>query len=309
MMLLLASVAYADCPSGERTRASALVSSMSRAEAAFAEMDEAGFLRARAEVRAVFECLGERLDPEEVVKLHVHEALAAFLDGNEVATVESLQAATRVYGGDALPSRVAPSGTALRTLYDDAWHDTPRETEPFMAAKKTVVYVDGKKASARPARTATLVQVESQGGSLLETVYLRPGQPLPASVGEGQVATSAARTGVHVGVEAGLPTGGRVEFALANNYVECVVIRVGGNVNAAGPGLVVAAGVDVPMGESLWDIEATAGVFIGAAGPYLLGAAAQYDPDGAFQLNLGVMLAGASTLSHPMADVNAQWVW
>lgn len=308
MMLLLATLALADCPSGERTRASALASSLSRAETAFAEMDEAGFLRARAEVRAVFECLGERLEPHQVVSLHVHEALAAFLDGNETATVESLQAATRVYGGDALPSRVAPAGTALRTLYDDAWHDTPRESQPFVAAKRTVVYVDGKKSTSRPVRTATLVQVES-GGSLVDTAYLRPGEALPASVGEGSVVATQERTGVHVGVEAGLPLGGRVEFALANNYVECVAIRVGGNVNTAGPGLVVAAAVDVPMGESTWDIEATAGVFIGAAGPYLVGAAAQYDPDGAFQLNLGVLISGVSTFSHPMADINAQWVW
>ncbi len=308
MTLLLASLAHAACPDGERTRASTLASAMARGEAAFAEMDEAAFLRAHAEVRAVFECLGERLDEREVVSLHVHEALAAFLDGNETATVESLQAATRVYGGDALPSRVAPAGTALRTLYDDAWHDTPREREPFSVGRRMVAYVDGKKGTERPVRTATLLQIESQG-DLVYTGYLRPADPLPSEL-SGEVARDdAQREGVHFGVEAGLPLGARVEFALANNYLECVAIRVGGNVNVSGPGLMIAGAVDVPMGESDWDFEATGGAFIGNVGPYLLGGAAQYDPSGAFQLNLGLMITGVSTFDHPMLDINAQWVF
>ena len=211
-----------------------------------------------------------------------------------------------MYGGDALPSRVAPSGTALRDLYDDAWHDIPRDTETFAIPKRTTVYVDGKRTTSRPLRTAALLQLEDSDGKLLYTGYLHPDDPLPPEITEGADAGPTSQTGVHFGIEAGLPVGVRLEIALANNYIECFAIRVGGNVAfSLGPGLMVAGAVDVPLGTGPWDFEGTFGGFLGIQSSYLVGGAAQYDPEGAFQLNLGAHY----TLVGPMADSNAQWVW
>jgi hypothetical protein len=249
-----------------------------------------------------------------VVSLHIHQALAAFLDGNEPETVESLQAATRVYGGDALPSRVAPSGTALRDLYDDAWREIPRDTETFGSPKGFTVYVDGKKTTTRATRTAILLQIEDAKKNITYTGYLRPGEPLPVNITDAPVGDDGQSKGFHFGVEAGLPTGVRVEYHLGTEYVESVALRVGGNVVPTGFGLMVAAAVDVPIGSGPWDFEGTAGVFVGSVGPFLIGGAAQYDPSGPFQLNLGMALSGNDTFGvflfdSPMADINAQWVW
>lgn len=309
MLLLLASLAEAACPSGKTVSAGTLLSALSKAESAFADMDEAAFKIARTEARASFDCLDDRLTTDQVVALHIHEALAAFLDGKEPETIQSLQAATRVYGGDALPSRVAPSGTALRDLYDDAWHDIPRDTETFAIPKRTSVYVDGKRTTSRPLRTAALIQLEDSNGKLLYTGYLHPDEPLPPEITENAESGNTARTGVHFGVEAGLPLGARVEIALDNNFIECFVIRVGGNAVPTDFGLVgglmVAGAVDVPMGSGDWDFEGTFGGFFGNVGPYLIGGAAQYDPEGPFQLNLGAQYVTSGL----MADINAQWVW
>ena len=314
MLLLLASFAHAACPTGKAASASTLLSALSKAESAFGDMDEDAFKLAHTEAKAAFGCLDDRLSTDQVVALHIHQALASFLEGKEPETVQSLQAATRVYGGDALPSRVAPAGTALRALYDEAWHDIPRETEAFAIPKRTTVYVDGKRTANRPLRTAALVQLEDSDGHLQYTGYLRPDDPLPNEITDGADASEGPPTGVHFGVEAGLPLGGRMEIALANNYIECFVVRVGVNgaptaFGDAAVGLMIAGALDVPLGTGDWDFEATFGGFIGNVGPYILGGAAQYDPEGPFQLNLGVDLTGVSSFTVPMADINAQWVW
>jgi hypothetical protein len=303
MLPWFAAAALAECPEGrvDRKRVQA---PLAAAEQAFARMDEVGFAAAHADAAALLACLAEPADEILAVAWHRHEALVAFLAGDEAATVRSLQAATRVYGGDALPRELAPPGTALRALYEDAWRDVPTGTEPLPSER--TAWVDGRRGQDRPGQLPALIQLADDRGRVAWTGYVQAGAALPAASTLVAPGPAERARGLHWGVEVGLPIGGRVEWTLANEYVEAVALRVGANGSVGGVrGLQVAVAGEVPF-RGRWQFEPSAGFLVGNGSGGLVALAAQYDPPGAFQLNLGLglMLAGV-----PLADINAGWVW
>lgn len=246
-------------------------------------------------------------------------ALAAFLDGDSARTLQSLQAAARLAGSNAISDVLAPRGTELRALADQARARPPTSTRSLPAPG----WVDGVQSARRPSTVPIVLQYTGEGGKLQWTGYLMPDDEPPA------LAVSASSTpaqptsrrwdfrrgqGIYGGVDAGLPLAGRVEYKFGEDSFSSAGMRAGVNYGVAfsgGPHAVIflAADGDYRISEN-WDVEFTAGI-AGSASyyGYIVGGALQYDPASTFQLNLGTMLGYYASGVAVYPDISAGFLF
>lgn len=297
LILAVIAIASANC---RPTSVATLTERLNDAETAFAEMDEDGFHRADEDIRRDLPCVDAIVPGAFAAAWHRHMALAAFLSGDSAGTLQSLQAAARLAGANAISDTLAPRGTELRALADQARAHPPTATRGLPAPG----WVDGAQASKRPSTVPILLQYTGEGGKLQWTGYLNPDDEPPALAVSSSTtpATPTSRRwdarrgpGIYGGVDVGLPLAGRIDYKFGGDTISSVGMRAGVNYGVAfssGPHAVLflAASGDYGIGAN-WDLEFTAGIagntsYYG----YILGGALQYDPASTFQLNLGTML-------------------
>jgi hypothetical protein len=187
LLALIAPTAHAACPNP--TPSSELRGVVDDALLSFATLDEEGFLAASDAARNGLPCASELLTAAEAAGLHRISALRAFWDGDEAVATASFQAALRLEPDHRLSDKIAPEGGPLARLYAGAAARPAGLMVPFRAPSWTTGYVDGARATERPANIPAIVQYEVAGQGVIWTDLVPPGAAIPDS----QEAARAAR--------------------------------------------------------------------------------------------------------------------
>lgn len=117
--------------------------------------------------------------------------------------------------------------------------------------------------------------------------------------------------GLRVGMDLGLPIGGRLEYKFATPSLDSIDLRVGANLNMVNfvypyPGLEASLAVDFNLGRSDWQIEMIHGVTTGYYSLYpIFGGAIQYDPPTPLQVNFGFKIGGYALIP----DIGVGFLW
>lgn len=198
-MLLLFSVAWA-APLASCTRTfdtSELSSAVTAAERAFSEMNSGDLAIAAGDVRTRLVCIGERLDPEVLARVHRVEALSAYVTGNQGHVPVALAGVIGAEPGHDIPTSLVPEDHPIREqrrfatkLYKDG---LPR---PLMKPESGWFEVDGDPNHVPTTSSASIIQQIDGQGMVVETRYLWPEDDLGAwaKVDTGTVATTSTTT-------------------------------------------------------------------------------------------------------------------
>jgi hypothetical protein len=191
---LLAAAALAACPSSPE----ALSGELSSAYDAYLAFDTAGFRVLARQAHEDAACLDGVLEPIAASKLHLVEALHAWVDKDGAAMVASfrgLRSADPVYEP---PADLAPAGSGLRQGFESAGAAGPGPEEAVEVGDGIRLLVDGRPTARLPTQRAALVQVE-RADAPLRSWYLRPGAAPDDIIGAVRpsppAAASTARSG------------------------------------------------------------------------------------------------------------------
>jgi hypothetical protein len=179
--LLLETAAFAEIGCD----APALASAIGRAEVAFAAMDAPGFDAAMADARSSFECQVDPLTPILCADWHRVLALDAFLQDDASNTVQSFHAALNTTPGYDLPATIAPQGHPLRAQFEQAKLMAPGGTLDLEPPSEGWLLVDGQRSTTAPAGRPFVFQRFDAEGSVVETLYVELGAPMPVYPTEG----------------------------------------------------------------------------------------------------------------------------
>jgi len=174
LIWLLARVAAAGCTTQTLSEA------IDEAEEAFVGMETAAFDTAAAQARSALTCQEQPITPILCAGVHRVEALSAFVDDDDDATILSFQAMLSTQPGYDLSSELAPPGSPLREALDRArQYDT---SDPFPLGQPTEGWltVDGRRAMAAPSGRPFVFQRLLDDGAVAQTAYVPLGKPLPS---------------------------------------------------------------------------------------------------------------------------------
>lgn len=163
-------------PCADPVPGAAMLGFADRAQAAFAEMDGAGFDAAVAELRAALPCLGEPLTPPQAARVHFTLGLDGYLARDTARSVPAFQSAQAA--DPALdPESWLPETHPLHQEWRFAQGlETPPPDE-IAPPDGIRVFADGADSRTLPStRPAVLQRV---GGGDLETLLWVPGDALP----------------------------------------------------------------------------------------------------------------------------------
>lgn len=196
-MLLLVSLAMAaplaECPrvyvTGE------LRDALDSADAAFAAQDATGFGESLAIARQRVACFGEPLVAAELARIHLAEALAAFLAADTPATTEALAAMAAASPGYQIPLSLVPDGHPLRSSMGAAGLSLRDPGEVLLLTPDAGwIEVDGAFQKGVAANRHAVVQRFGPDGKVTETRYHRAGTDLgdwaKGAAGAGKIAAA-----------------------------------------------------------------------------------------------------------------------
>jgi hypothetical protein len=146
---------------------------------AYAIMDTDAFFAAHRQAREAVGCLDVLLEPEDVAAYHGVSGLAAFLTENDEATLHAFSAALAADPSWSLPERVAPAGTVLVELQQEAAGLGPGARSPLPNTEGFILMFDGEPSLERPAERPCVLQVVSDDWDVLWSGALGPGDDLP----------------------------------------------------------------------------------------------------------------------------------
>lgn len=167
--ILLASLALAaDCPDDPVAQVRSATDAL---QTAFSKLDDSAFDAAKKQLDAAIPCVTTPLELRDVLELHRAEALAAFVDGDMVASKKSWGAARVLDPSWKPPESMAPPGALLRQLFDRAPTDV--KTQPLQVSPDGGWLVDGRRGDAVPADRAFVLQGIGKDGKIVYTGYDR----------------------------------------------------------------------------------------------------------------------------------------
>jgi hypothetical protein len=169
LVMLATSHAYAAC--GAPTTEAEIQSAIQSAEVAFAEMDEAAFVRHIGVVDAALPCLGSPLGPGLAAAAHRAAALEAFLARDRDKAVAHFQALLAIEPGYVLNETLAPPGHPLRDDFEAAGGIGARPPVELAAHRGLVYRVDGEVTTEIPTDRPYLFQV-IDGGLVISTTMI-----------------------------------------------------------------------------------------------------------------------------------------
>lgn len=174
LWLVLSLAARAACDSISFVRA------VDDADAAFAAMDGDAFDLAAASLDETLACMSEPISPTHAVAVHRTRALAAFLAGDDAATVSSFQAALAAMPGYELPQDIAPIGHPLRARFEDARLFSAGGQADLPEPASGWITVDGARTRIAPTGRAFVFQRFDDSAAVVDTAYVAVGRPLPS---------------------------------------------------------------------------------------------------------------------------------
>lgn len=203
---VLVSLVWSACP--EPTTGEVVEARLTDAETAYVALDVDGFQRSLDRAAMDLGCLGE---PATVVLAgHYHRlvGLAAYVRGDEAAALQAFGAARQLEPDRTLSHDLVPEGHELHALYE-ALRVDGGATASVRPARSGHMAFDGEQGLARPADRPTLWQVIGPDGTVGETAYLWPDDPMPP------YASRAPRQRVFQQVAVGLGAGALVAVGVS----------------------------------------------------------------------------------------------
>ncbi|MEC8423568.1 MAG: hypothetical protein VX000_07310 [Myxococcota bacterium] len=177
--------AAAEC--GEGAASQDLVQQVAAGDAAFAELDDAGFANARARAVALIPCLTDAITPGQAALFYRLQALGAFVERNDAASVAYFRSVVAVSPEYQLSDAVAPKGHPLRTHFSVAQGTVPVPEPLLPEPRDGAVHVDGRRATTAPIDRPWIYQRLGSSGDVLESALLEPGDAVPAYASMGSV--------------------------------------------------------------------------------------------------------------------------
>jgi hypothetical protein len=178
MFLLVASAVrtFAACP--EDISAQRFQAQLELAEGRFLAMDGAVFSVAMDEASFMVPCLTELVTPALASQYHRLQGLNLFMSRNEERAKAAFAAARAANPQAELPLELVPEGHAIRELWATA--DPSGPSVRIGAPVTGYLSFDGETGDRRPQTRPTLLQVVSGEHTPTASVWLEPGDPLPA---------------------------------------------------------------------------------------------------------------------------------
>ncbi len=149
-------------------------------ERAFAGMDIDGLVRARDSAAQHLECVDQAVSADVAAAFHRLLAMVAFTEQDPSSALAEFHAARRLNPGYQIPEDVAPVGHPLITLYEQSLTAAVGELLPVNPPVNGWVTVDGIRGAPVPSGISTILQAFESNQTLVETVWHRPGEPVPS---------------------------------------------------------------------------------------------------------------------------------
>ena len=175
----LPTLAEAAAPCTEPVTARAFHQVVSKADAAYSQMDLEGFQAARLEARKLVPCLAEPITPAQAAGFHRLEAMGEFLSRNHAGSVASLRALAAAAPGYELSEELAPPGHPLQLYYEIARGTVSVAPTPIPAVEGRWIHIDGAAVTDRPIDRPYLFQSFEDGGRITISSHVVPGQLPP----------------------------------------------------------------------------------------------------------------------------------
>jgi hypothetical protein len=176
MLLLLTPSTFAACP--EAISAQQFQAQLQLAEGRFVAMDGAVFSVAMDEASFMVPCLSDLVTAELASQYHRLQGLHLFMSRNEERARAAFAAARAANPQAELPLELVPEGHAIRELWATA--DPSGPSVRIGAPVSGHLLFDGEPGDRRPQTRPTLLQVVSPEEMPTASVWLEPGDPLPA---------------------------------------------------------------------------------------------------------------------------------
>jgi hypothetical protein len=175
-----------------------------QAHEAYAVMDTDALFAAHRDAREAVGCLGELIEPEQAADFHGVTGLAAFLTEDDEGTLAAFHAALAADPSWRLPERVAPDGTVLVELQEQAASHGDDARSPLVNHEGFVLMIDGEPSLERPSERPCVLQVLTEDWDVLWSGALMPGDELPpAALNPERFARGASSLAQALGDDAG----------------------------------------------------------------------------------------------------------
>ncbi len=197
-------VAFAgdDSPCAQPSSSVDLETQLGSAESAWIAMDERGLQDALNTIAVhTLPCLAEVPKQSLAARYHRMTAFERFLSDDAISARSSLQAARNVEPTYAFSDELLPSSVPLRQVWE--------ELEPFEATSRVpeprdgALVFDGTPGRLRPTEVPSLAQLTAADGTILQTLALQPGDPLPQYRAIPRIRNRLLYTATGLGVAAG----------------------------------------------------------------------------------------------------------
>jgi hypothetical protein len=166
----------ADCMAASRSVD--VADRLKAAETALHAADPDAFQTAMEEITLLVPCLADSLSPSAAAELHRLVGVQQYSSGNAASATPAFLAARVLEPTYRFPEAEFSADHAIRKAYDSlnaGDYKDQRVPEP----KSGDISFDGTVTRARPADRDTVVQFLNASKQVTQTMYLRPGQPLP----------------------------------------------------------------------------------------------------------------------------------
>jgi hypothetical protein len=185
-----------------------LVGAMDKTEAAYADLDEAGFRDGVNEIAGLMlPCMGEALDPAVTARYHRLMALRLHEIGDTVNAELSVIAARTVAPDSEFDVAMVPDDHPLRGFWSGNQPDD--ETRKVPEPRYGSLAFDGVIGRDRPKSRPTVAQVFDDTGVAQSTNYLGPREPLPI------YSAVPRQRNILIGCTAGAAVGSGITYGMA----------------------------------------------------------------------------------------------
>jgi len=148
---------------------------ISRADVAFAKMDQESFRAARWEIDRALPCMGAPIQIGQVAALYRMQALGSFMDQEHAQAVGWFKGVFEVAPHYVLPETLAPQGHPLRIDFEVAQGTPDVAGDPIRRPAVGVIRIDGKVGTELPRDRPYLFQHVDDSGGVRITAMVRPG--------------------------------------------------------------------------------------------------------------------------------------
>ena len=176
LLSLLVPLAHAACTPSTST---ALTLRVDEAMGAMEQLDQAAFVTAETALLADLTCIGETVPRSLAAGIHRVVGIGLYLQHDTDGAGRAFAAARTIEPAWRFPSSIAPAGHPLLT----AWEARPvaaLASLPLPAPARGDVLLDGRSARSRAAELPVIFQRTGEDGSIAQTLYLGPMDPVPS---------------------------------------------------------------------------------------------------------------------------------